>query len=166
MLLLVSQYLNIMTSKQRDFLSKYLTERTLNNLNRYEDVSNLIGFIIATYKDDLPLFDIRCDVHYTSTTSTVCNLREYLNNHTEQFPGPNDEAYTFDAAFTIPESDTIYYRFTQSWCKGMSNNVTRRYLTVDENCVPVNHVIEYEELAKLGIYNMSSFFKYLQRNNF
>lgn len=48
----------------------------------------------------------------------------------------------------------------------MSNNVTRRYLTVDENCVPVNHVIEYEELAKLGIYNMSSFFKYLQRNNF
>lgn len=137
-----------MTSKQRDFLIKYLTERTLNNLNRYEDVSNLIGFIIATYKDDLPLFDIRCDVHYTSTTSTVCNLREYLNNHTEQFPGPNDEAYTFDAAFTIPESDTIYYRFTQSWCK------------------PVNHVIEYEELAKLGIYNMSSFFKYLQRNNF
>lgn len=164
MLLLVSQYLNIMTSKQRDFLSKYLTERTLNNLNRYEDVSSLIGFIIATYKDDLPLSDIRCDVHYTSTT--VCNLREYLNNHTEQFPGPNDEAYTFDAAFTIPESDTIYYRFTQSWCKGMSNNVTRRYLTVDENCVPVNHVIEYEELAKLGIYNMSGFFKYLQRNNF
>ena len=83
----------------------------------------------------------------------------------KQFPGPNDGAYTFDATFTIPESDTIYYRFTQSWCKGMSN-ATRRYPTVDGNCVPVNHVIEYEELAKSGIYNMSGFFKYLQRNNF
>lgn len=166
MLLLVSQYLNIMTSKQRNFLSKYLTERTLNNLNRYEDISDLISFIIATYKNNLPLFNIRCNVHYTSKTSTVCNIREYLNNHTEQFPGPNDKAYTFDTAFTIPESDTIYYRFTQLWCKRINNNVTRRYLTVDENCVPVNHVIEYEELAKLGIYNMSSFFKYLQRNNF
>lgn len=155
-----------MTPKQRDFLSKYLTERTLNSLNTYEDMSNFIGFIIATCKNDMPIFDIRKDVYYTSTTSTVCNLRDYLNNHTEQFPGPNDEAYTFDEAFTIPESDTIYYRFTQSWCKGMSNSVTRRYLTVDENCIPVDYVIEYEELAKLGIYNMSSFFRYLQRNNF
>lgn len=155
-----------MTSKQRDFLSKYLTERTLNSLTDYDKVSSLIGFIITTSRNDIPVFEIRKDVNYTSTTSTVCNLREYLNNHTELFKGPNDEAYGFDRAFIIPESDTIYYRFVQSWCKGMSNYVTRQYITVDEDCVPVNYSIEYEELAKLDIFTLPRFFEYLQRNTF
>lgn len=155
-----------MTAKQKDFLSKYLTEGTLNSLTDYDKVSSLIGFIIATSKNDIPIFEIRKDVHYTSTTSTVCNLRDYLNTHTELFKGPNDEAYCFDGAFTIPESNTIYYRFVQSWCKGMSDYVTRQYITVDENCVPVDYIIEYEELVKLGIFTLPRFFEYLQRNTF
>ena len=154
-----------MTTRQRNFLSKYLTEGTLNSLTDYK-VSDLIGFIIATCKNDILMFDIKKDVNYTSTTPTVCNLREYLNTHTEQFGGPNDEAYGFDRAFTIPESGTIYYRFVQSWCKGMSNSVTHRYLIVDENCNVVNYSIKYEELAKLDIFTLPKFFEYLQRNTF
>lgn len=154
------------TEKMKSFLKKFITEETMNNITTYEGVSNFIGFIIATNKDFRPIFDIRQSLHYTRSTDIVCHIRDYLNEHTTEYPGPNDEHYLFDDAFMIPESNNVYYRFKQIWCKGMSSNLTINYLTVDSNYKVVDYVIEYEELAKLKIYTLGDFFSYLQRNKF
>jgi hypothetical protein len=154
------------TEKMKSFLRKFITEETMNSITTYEGTSNLIGFIVTTNKDFRPIFDIRQNLHYVRSTDIVCHVRDYINEHTEEYPGPNDEHYSFEEAFMIPESNNIYYRFKQSWYKGMSNSATIKYLTVDSNYKVVDYVIEYEELARLGIYTLGEFFRYLQRNKF
>lgn len=151
-----------MTTKQRAFLSKYLDDKTIDYISKLDSkifVSNCIDFIIKTNKT----FSIF--VSNYNKTERIVELEKYINANKHLYSGPKDENYRYLQTNAIPKSDIKSFTFEQSWCKGMSSHVTRKYTIVDIFGNEISHNIQYEALFRLGINTLSQFFKYLQEND-
>ncbi len=159
-----------MTDKQYNFLRKYISEELIKEIKESKSalfVSNCVGFIIKTQDKHSTIFDITVDLKlHENLKQKVAELEKKINKNRQLYSGPNDEHYSFKCAYSIPESGKLYFVFVQSWCKGMSEGVTRKYLKVNENGDEIKYNIQYEELFRLNINTLSLFFEYLKRNNF
>lgn len=155
-----------MTDKQRAFLEKHISEELINSdkFGSFSFVRDCIGFIIATNSKNDMLFDIRTRIEVPS--EKITELKQHINANRKQYSGPNDEAYYFNRAFYITGSERAYFVFEQAWCKGMSDSISRNYITVDENAKQITYNTQYEELFRMGINSLSLFFEYLKRNKF
>jgi hypothetical protein len=160
-----------MTDKQRNFLLKYISEELIKNKSDFRDfsfVTSCIGFIMKTENRGFPIFNIMVKKENPNEclSNQIRSLKDHINANVQCYSGPNDEGYSFKYAYFIPESDRSYFVFEQSWCKGMSDSVTRHYITVNENGDEIKYNTQYEELFRLNINTLHLFFEYLKRNSF
>lgn len=160
-----------MTDKQYNFLLKYISKDLIANKSDFRDfsfVNNCIGFIIKTQNRDTTIFDVmvKKDIPSEILIEQIKSLKEHINSNIQCYSGTNDEWYSFKYVYSIPESDRLYFVFEQSWCKGMSDCITRHYITVNENGDEVKYNTQYEELFRLNINSLALFFEYLKRNSF
>lgn len=160
-----------MTEKQRNFLLKFLPKDFIDTKTEFKDfgfTSSCIKFIMDTYNFGVFAFDIKVvKKHLTEKeTDLVKHLKDHINSNKENYTGPNDEYYSLNSTYYIPESDKLFFVFRQTWYKGMSESSTSHYITVDETGKEVFYSTQYTELFRMNVNSLNKFFEYLKRNSF
>ena len=121
-----------MTKKQEALLKKFLTEQQVEEMKgqRFRDISALINMILVTQnyslkdKIEKPSGDVQ---------NKALELEKLINKNKSHYTSILDEHCSFTHAYLIKGTQTILYRFEQSWFKGMSATPSKRWFFVMED---------------------------------